>query len=294
MEKKKYLKLLFPIILLTAMLSCLIPNCRAVWDGLLVEAGLAPFPGTLEEDRLYIHVIDVGKADAILVESPEAALLVDTGTEETAHEVKRYLVRRGITALNAVWISHGDSDHAGGLTDILEAVPAKEIVGSAYSSMPQLTRTVTVGDELTYGKLTIEVLGPIEKLETENNNSVVFRLSYGSFSMLFCGDVEEDAEQTLLFHGENLRADVLKVAHHGSDSSTSAAFLHAVKPQYAVISAGEDRNLLPRNAVIKRLQEADVKYYRTDLDGTIVIGTDGRTIEIITETTGNFSGDRKE
>ena len=68
MEKKKYLKLLFPIILLTAMLSCLIPNCIAVWDGLLVEAGLAPFPGTLGEDRLYIHVIDVGKADAIFLQ----------------------------------------------------------------------------------------------------------------------------------------------------------------------------------------------------------------------------------
>ena len=112
--------------------------------------------------------------------------------------------------------------------------------------------------------------------------------------MLFCGDIEEEAEQALLFHDGNLRADVLKVAHHGSDSSTSAAFIQAVNPQYAVISAGEDSSLLPRNAVIKRLREADVECCRTDRDGTIVIGTDGKTIEIITETTGNFSDDREE
>ena len=104
--------------------------------------------------------------------------------------------------------------------------------------------------------MTFEVLGPLQDYAESNNDSTVFRLQYDGFSMLFCGDMEAQAERDLLEDGAVLRADVLKVAHHGSDTSTSAALLEAVQPRYAVISSGEDRSMLPRNAVLQRLHTA--------------------------------------
>ena len=138
--------------------------------------------------------------------------------------------------------------------------------------------------------MTLEVLSPAQCFASENDASVVFLLRYGDFTMLFCGDMEEKAEQALLQSGKSLQADVLKAAHHGSDSSNSRELIDAVKPQYAVISAGRDRNLLPRSTVLKRFEEAGVVCYRTDLDGTVVIAADGELIEIITETTGRSGG----
>ena len=102
--------------------------------------------------------------------------------------------------------------------------------------------------------------------------------------MLFCGDIEEKAERLLLdIYGDTLQADVLKVPHHGSASATSDAWLEAVQPQYAVISSGEDRNLLPRNETLKRLADHGVEIFRTDENGGIAILTDGAETKIYTE-----------
>lgn len=290
----KRLRLAAVLLLAAVMLSCLLPRCAAVWNGMLRKAGLVHFAQTLAQKDLYIYVIDVSKADAILIESPGAKLLVDTGTADTAGDVRDYLAARGIDRLDAVWISHGDSDHAGGLSAVSAAVEIGEVVGSAYGALPQQTRTVQPGETAVYGNLTLEVLAPQKEYGESNNNSVVFRLRYGAFSMLFCGDIEAKAEKDLLLSGQDLHADILKAAHHGSDSSTSAELLAAVRPRYAVISTGEDRNGLPRNAVLKRLADAGVTCFRTDRDGTVVIGTDGENIEIITENTGEFFGDGEE
>ena len=134
--------------------------------------------------------------------------------------------------------------------------------------------------------MVLEVLAPLECYDNTNDNSIVFRLTYGDFSMLFCGDIEEKAERRLLQSGADLTADVLKVAHHGSATSTSAELLEAVCPKYAVISAGEDRNDLPRNAVLKRLADRNTAVFRTDRDGSVVFSTDGNEVRIITENQG--------
>ena len=178
-------------------------------------------------------MIDVGKADAILLESPDANVLVDCGTAEAAEDVLRYLAARGIDRLDAVWISHPDDDHCGGLPVVLQTVPADEVVespvGESISGMTALPQAVplrraAVGERCAYGAMTFEVLGPLQDYAESNNDSTVFRLQYDGFTMLFCGDMEAQAERDLLEDGAALRADVLKVAHHGSDTSTSARF----------------------------------------------------------------------
>ncbi|MGN0479257.1 MAG: ComEC/Rec2 family competence protein [Hominenteromicrobium sp.] len=253
-----------------------------------------PFAQTVQENDLLVHVLDVGKAEAILIESPQASVLVDCGTAAEAETVVRYLDARGIENLDAVWISHPDSDHIGGLSAVLQAVSAECIVetpvleSALAKAEADACRTVQAepGQSFRYGNFTMEVLAPLDAYADTNDCSIVFRLIYGDFSMLFCGDIGERAERDLLESGAGLSSDVLKVAHHGSASSTSAEFLEAVGPEYAVISAGEDRNNLPRNAVLKRLDDQNVRVFRTDRDGTVVFSTDGSRIQIQTENHG--------
>lgn len=260
------------------------PPGKAVWAQLMRTAGLAHFTAALSADALHVHVISVGKADAILLESPEAAVLVDCGTADAAQEILNYLDARGIDRLSAVWISHPDDDHSGGLSEIAQSLPVGEVVESASAesaagsaSLPEAipVRRTAAGEYFAYGGMRLEVLGPLEDYAEANDSSVVFRLQYG--------DIEEAAEQALLKSGAPLRADVLKVAHHGSNTSTSAALLEAVRPRYAVISSGEDRNLLPRNAVLKRLDAAGAEVFRTDTDGTVVFSAAQGEIAVTTE-----------
>lgn len=268
------------------------PPGKAMWAALMRAAGLAHFTASLPEDALHVHVIDVGKADAILLESPDANVLVDCGTAEAAEDVLRYLAARGIDRLDAVWISHPDDDHCGGLSAVLQTVPADAVVespvGESISGMTALPQAVplrraAVGERYAYGAMTFAVLGPLQDYAESNNDSTVFRLQYDGFSMLFCGDMEAQAERDLLEGGAALRADVLKVAHHGSDTSTSAALLEAVQPRYAVISSGEDRSMLPRNAVLQRLHTAGAEIFRTDTDGAVVFSAADGKISVITE-----------
>ena len=219
-------------------------------------------------------------------------MLVDCGTAEAAEDVLRYLAARGIDRLDAVWISHPDDDHCGGLPAVLQTVPADAVVespvGESISGMTALPQAVplrraAVGERCAYGAMTFEVLGPLQDYAESNNDSTVFRLQYDGFTMLFCGDMEAQAERDLLAGGAALRADVLKVAHHGSDTSTSAALLEAVQPRYAVISSGEDRSMLPRNAVLQRLHTAGAEIFRTDTDGAVVFSAADGKISVITE-----------
>ena len=194
------------------------PPGKAMWTALMRAAGLAHFTASLPEDALHVHVIDVGKADAILLESPDANVLVDCGTAEAAEDVLRYLAARGIDRLDAVWISHPDDDHCGGLPAVLQTVPADAVVESpvggsntGMTAQPQAVplRRAADGERYAYGAMTFEVLGPLQDYAESNYDSTVFRLQYDGFSMLFCGDMEARAERDLLAGGAALRAGVL-------------------------------------------------------------------------------------
>lgn len=291
--KKRFKALLssriFRVCILLFIAAVLVFTCTppgaAMWKSLLRTAQLLPFAQSLPEDELFIHVLNVGKADAILIEGPDAALLLDTATAGDSDTVLRYLEARGVTELDAVWLSHADNDHTGGLPLVSKHLP----VGAVYGQNPSAPyQTVCAGESYLYGDLALEVLQASEMFEGTNDNSLVLRLTYKDFSMLFCGDIETAAEEALLSSGQSLSADVLKVAHHGSGTSTTEDFLRAVNPAYAVISTGPDRNRLPRNAVLRRLTDSGTEIYRTDLDGTVVFSINGARLHITTENGGTI------
>ena len=204
------------VLVLLLLASCYTPPGRAMWTELRRACGLLPFAQSLPDADLTVYVIDVGKADAILIETPEGAVLSDCATAEQAKTVLRVLKQRNIQKLRAVWISHADSDHVGGLTQILREVPAEEVVSSMYTELTglpedQTVRTVSAGETVSYGEAKFRVLAPLEDLESTNENSLVYKLCCKEFSMLFCGDIEEKAERLLPdIYGDTLQADVLR------------------------------------------------------------------------------------
>ena len=134
----------------------------------------------------------------------------------------------------------------------------------------------------------VQILGPADPLSSDVNNwSIVLRITYGETSFLFTGDAERELEQELLASGYDLESTVLKVGHHGSETSTSYMFLREVMPRYGVISVGADNTYgHPSEAVLSRLRDADVAVYRTDLQGDIVMESDGKTVRVQTQKNG--------
>ena len=192
--------------------------------------------------------------------------------------------------------SHPHADHVGGLAAALNACP----VGVLYTPVIEYdTKTwesvlkyaeaqgtpiliPEPGEELALGNATVTILGPIWYSNNMNNLSLIVKICYGNTSFLFTGDAEWDEEHDLIEAGVDVSADVLKVAHHGSDTSTSYVFLREVSPTYAIISvSNESQYGHPTSAVLSRLEDAGAIVYRTDLSGTIECFSDGKTITFV-------------
>lgn len=289
--KKALPMALFCAALLVLALSLTEPG-KACWRSLFTASGFVPDTGA----PLNIHVLDVGKADAILIQCEGHAALLDAGYYPNGEAVVNYLSRCGVERLDYVIASHPDKDHIGGMETVLGHVETSAFVRSRYfaEEYSQLEgileekdiplKTAAPGDVLEFGGAKLEIVGPVKEYEDTNNTSLVFRLSYRGFTALFCGDVEDEAEKDLVKSGRELRADLLKVPHHGSKTSCSKRFLKAVKPKYAVIPTGRDNNDLPDEKTIERLHRAGVQeLYETDIDGTVVFSFDGNHITVQTQ-----------
>ena len=198
---RKAAYILVSVLAVFVLLSAYFPPIQNGWKSLMRAAKLVPFAESISHDDLQVHVIDVGKADAILIESEDAAVLVDTGTIDYSEKILHYLHGRNITKLDALVVSHADSDHLGGAENLLQSVSVEEILCSPHSNVDCIFPDVNVaqvGDVYEYGDFCLEIIGPEVKFETENDNSLVFRLRYETFTMLFCGDIEREAENALL------------------------------------------------------------------------------------------------
>ncbi len=275
-------------------------------------SALCLWPPRVPNHDLRIVAIDVGQADALLIRTPTGhAYLVDAGgrlergpqvagassSEEIGERiVVPFLIRNGIHHLDAVLLSHPHGDHAGGLAPVLRTLGASGFAdsgqtypGHAYQDALDIARERGIplweprgGDVWrTSDGVTFRFYGPTSPYITGsrsdiNSNSLVFRLEYGHFRMLFTGDAGAETEQRILAQHDDLRAAVLKVGHHGSAYGTTQAFLDAVAPSVAIVSVGRD-NLFghPAPSTIEALRNRGIKIYRTDRDGAITVTTDG-------------------
>lgn len=266
--------------------------------------GLDPNENQAEEvnlnfsGELKVHFLDVGQADSILVQLPNGqTMLIDAGNNSDADFIVSYIKKAGIKKIDYLVGTHPHEDHIGGLDAVIKDFEIGKVI------MPNKTHTTaTFKDVLTAiqnkglkitkaeaGKvildengLSIAILAPSgSSYEDLNNYSVVIRVTFGKTSFLFTGDAEDISESEMLARSISLKADILKVGHHGSNSSTSKAFLKAVDPTYAVISVGTDNDYgHPTPETINKLKDAGVETYRTDKDGTLIFTSDGKTISI--------------
>jgi competence protein ComEC len=225
-------------------------------------------------------------------------MLIDGGNRADGEDVVEYLNDQGVTRLDYAVATHPHEDHIGGLPTVIQNVeigsfllPEKTATTNIYLSMLDAleetntpTSVPSPGETFTLGSCTVQVLGPNQVYDDANNNSIVLRVTCGSTVFLFTGDMETKAETDLLATGMTLSADVLKVGHHGSSTSSSSAFLDAVSPTYAVISCetGNDYGH-PHQETLDALEQRGITLYRTDTMGTVIAQSDGNEITFTTQ-----------
>jgi len=246
-----------------------------------------------DEAELKVHFIDVGQGDAILVDLGDTEILIDGGGKSPS--VVLYLHDYVDGALEVMIATHPHADHIGGLIAVLEAFEVKEIWHNGESSTSQTyTQFVSTvqaeagevyiarrGDEITAGELTFAVLHPTTLAGSTNNNSIVLHLSYGDIDFLFTGDAEQEAETSMLDAGIVPNVEILKVGHHGSSSSSRTPFLNIARPEVAIYMAGEGNSYgHPHEETIIALAGIGAEIYGTDIHGTVLIVTDGKSYTI--------------
>lgn len=249
---------------------------------------------TVPMDGLYVHYIDVGQGDCELICCDGEYMLIDAGIPSAGDTVVEYLENHSIDKLTYLVCTHPHADHCGGLDAVVENIEVETVFTSPYIGENKsyeyfenavyaagLDFTVPELGEVFYlGEAKFRFLGPLEDYENVNDDSLVMRLEYGDTSFLFTGDMTSTAERDLLDEGLKVDCDVLKVGHHGSSGSSCYQFLYEAAPTIGVISCavGNDYGH-PHKETISRLSDAGVTVYRTDLDGTVIIFSDGMYVE---------------
>jgi len=275
-----------------------------------------PFSPRWSAGRLELTVLDVGQGDALFVVSPHGrTLLIDggggfigfsgheehNGIDPGEEAVSPYLWSRGFQKLDVVALTHAHQDHIGGLAAILDNFRVgtlwigREVESGTLAALENLAREKKIpivhevrGKAFSWDSVEAQLLWPEISPQTvgisaKNNDSLVLHLKYGERGMMLPGDAEKQAESSILSDNSEtaIRADVLKVGHHGSKNSTTPEFLAAVHPSVAVISAGEDNPYgHPSTELLDRLESAGVRILRTDRDGAVHVLTDGKRLEI--------------
>lgn len=255
--------------------------------------------------ELAVRMLDIGQGDSFLLEKDGKFVLIDTGDIEHREKIVELLKKYNVKEISKIIITHPHADHLGGMDAIFknftihdiydDGMPSK--IASYRNYLKQIKKNkisyhiLKAGDNVEFfDGVNFHVVGPVSVIKDQkgnsdfNNNSIVGRLTYGSFSMLFTGDAEKEEEKAILDKGENVKSDVLKVGHHGSRTSTSPAFLKAVSPKDAFISCEQGNDYgHPHKTTVQKLEKAKVRIFRTDRNGTVTLTTDGSTYKISKE-----------
>jgi competence protein ComEC len=255
--------------------------------------------GSVGEARGFtIYFIDVGQADSALVLCDGRSMLIDGGNVADSDLIYAFLKKHGVKRLDYIVATHGHEDHCGGLAGALNYAEAgialspvtkfdSVAFGNFVKYLDEQGVSITVpepGHAFALGNASVELIGPITESAEPNNTSIVLRVVYGETSFLFTGDAERAEEADILDASFDLQSTVLKVGHHGGDTSTTYPFLREVMPKYAIISVGANNSYgHPHENTLSRLRDAGAAVYRTDLQGTITCVSDGKTVSFQTE-----------
>lgn len=244
------------------------------------------------QDSLKLHFINVKEAEAFLIQAEDGNVLIDTGSLLSGYSLAGYLRKNGVSKIKYLIITHPHPDHASGIFFILPKFQIERICdnGQALNEDNDIERWYRIlvrenknyrvlkkGDKLKLQDISLDVFWPAEPDSASyNENSLVIKLAFkNNFSCLFTGDIDSKVENELLKEGLDLKADILKVSHHGYKDATSQEFLDAVLPEAAIISAGpKDKLGPPSPSVLGLLNKRNIKIYRTDIDGSIVVTID--------------------
>ena len=251
-------------------------------------------------DDLSLSFINVGSADACYITCHGKNILIDAGESADFNKISAYLKRNGCTHFDALIVSHPDSDHIGGMSDVIENFGADEVyinnlpkelvpdtdeyknfVNSVKENKVKCIDPKAVS-KFAVGDLKFDFISPTKTYDNVNDSSLVVKMTYKENSFLFTGDISYKVEEDLINSNIELKADVLKVAHHGSKTSSSQQFLEAVSPQISVVSVGSNDRALPDYNTMARINACSNELYRTDKDKTVVITSDGKNLSVQT------------
>lgn len=248
-------------------------------------------------DTLKVYITDVGQADSILIRDGNYNMLIDAGNNSDGKKLVKYYKELGITSFKYVFASHPHEDHIGGMDDIINNfdienfyMPDKLSTTKTFEDMLDALERKNlkyivpkVNDKLSLNNSNIDVIYVGSDVSDINDSSIVLKLNYFSNSFLFTGDLGSNKEKEILNSGANIKADVLKVGHHGSSYSTASLFLDKVNPSFAAISVGKNNIYKhPASSTLEKLNKRGIKVYRTDLDGTILFESNGKDISVST------------
>lgn len=307
----RFLKVFLAVIIVAAIFSGIIYWLRRY------KIEPLPTPTPFEtKGQLQVFALDVGQGDGLLIVSPGGkTVLIDAGNSQAGDDVVTALQRRNIRTIDLAVATHPHADHIAGLRRVIGKLTVKQLLDSGQSfastEYEKLLRAVKerkvnyikAGKGQTFdldSGVRLEAFNPRgddrwisqvrEGGSVENANSVVLRLTYGNFAMVFTGDAEAETEAEMIRAKTPLHAQILKVGHHGSRYATSDSFLNAVAPQAAIISCGtNNRYGHPSQPTLDRLKKSNVQTYRTDLSGEIVVISDGNTFQVSTKRQTNMA-----
>ncbi len=288
-KEKKYRPISLISVVITAALVVIYALNGSPTISRLKEASSGDYPMT-------VTFLDVGQGDCSLIECGETVIMIDGGESEYAGTVNSYLALKGISEIDCYIFTHPHSDHIGAAPGVIRANDVAQVMMTTFSEINIPTTTtyeklldavleedcevlyVNAGDTYSYGDLTLDILSPSAQTDEYNDMSVVVKITYEDTSFLFTGDATQTVEKEMTGKFD-LSADVLKVGHHGSHTSTSEEFLSAVSPLLAVISCGADNSYgHPHKDVVDLLNAHEISIVRTDLSGDIVVYSNGKNI----------------
>lgn len=278
------------LLLLLSLCACSLPVS-------LPDGNSAPEPVAADGGAMQVTFLDVGQGDCELIVLPDGkTILIDAGESKSADDIISFLEEQGISRLDYVIATHPHADHIGGMQEVIEAFDVGEIYmprvehdTKTYENLllavqEKGLRVHTAKDGVSLmeeGGVSAQFVAPCaDRYKDLNNYSAVLRLTYGDVSFLFMGDAEQESEEQIT---AEVSADIIKLGHHGSSTSSSQAFLEAVSPAVAVISCGEGNSYgHPHEETLQTLDRLGIESYRTDQDGTVTVTTDGTAYSIET------------